>query len=230
MMKTAAIVPAAGKGRRLKSKTEKPYIDLRGKPILARTLLKLSKNKSISEIIVAVDGNKIKKVNRDIVDKYGIKKIKVVKGGKERIDSIFNGLKHISEDADYVLIHDGIRPFINDKLIEDCLDAARRFGAAIAGVPVKPTLKYISKNGRILHTPDRRYLWEAQTPQVFRRDIIERSYKKINRKQKNITDDSMVVESSGVKPKMVLGSYDNIKITTREDLALARILVSKKNC
>ncbi len=223
-MKVAAIVPAAGKGRRFKSRLDKPYIKLRGRPILAHTLLRLSKNKYITQVIVAVNKNKLKKARREIINKYGIKKTSLVSGGGERKDSVRNALKNISCDIDYVLIHDGIRPFITDDLIESSLKAAQRFGASVLAVPVKPTLKRIDKKGRIVDTPDRKDFWEAQTPQVFKRDLIEKAYATSSRKKTNFTDDSMLVELLGVKPKVVMGSYRNIKITTQEDLKLAEML------
>jgi len=227
-MRVAAIVPAAGKGRRIKSKIDKPYIGLCGKPILAHTLLKLSGNRHIAEIIVAADKKRISAL-RHIIRRFRIKKVKVVAGGKERKTSVFNALKNVSSKIDYVLIHDGIRPFISNRLIDASLKAARRFGSCIVAVPVKPTLKYLGRTGRVQHTPDRRALWEAQTPQVFRRALIEKAYKKAGRKKINITDDSMLVERLGVKPRVILGSYNNIKITTPEDLELARILCRGRN-
>jgi len=246
IMKVAAIVPAAGKGRRFKSRLDKPYIKLRGRPILAHTLLRLSKNKYITQVIVAVNKNKLKKARREIINKYGIKKTSLVSGGGERKDSVRNALKNISCDIDYVLIHDGIRPFITDDLIESSLKAAQRFGASVVAVPVKPTLKRIDKKGRIVDTPDRKDFWEAQTPQVFKRNLIEKAYATSSPipvaeftpskvewlrygagRKINITDDSMLVELLGVKPKVVMGSYSNIKITTREDLELAKILSKK---
>lgn len=226
-MKVAALVPAAGKGRRIKSKTEKPYIKLFGKPILAHTLIKLSKNRYIDEIIVAVNKNKIPKVNREIIKRFRIKKVKLVAGGKQRKDSVFNALKNISSDIDYVLIHDCVRPFISNNLIHSSLKAAKTFGASVVCVPILPTLKHISKNGLIQHTPDRSNFWGAQTPQVFRRDLIERSYKKLGKKKLNITDDSMLVEMIGIKPKLIMGSYSNIKITTPEDLELAKLFMKR---
>ncbi len=225
-MKVAAIVPAAGRGKRIGSKIQKPYIELCGKPIIAHTLLKFSKNKSISEIIVAVDRKNVNKVKHDIVAKFKIKKTKVVAGGKERKDSVFNALRDVSRDVDYVLIHDCARPLVTDKVILASLKAAQRFKASVVAVPVKPTLKRIVKNGRISCTPDRRNFWEAQTPQVFKKSLIEKAYKKSGRASANLTDDSMLVERLGVRPKVVLGSYSNIKITTQEDLALAKILCS----
>jgi len=223
-MKVAAIVPAAGKGRRIKSKIQKPYIELCGKPILAHTLLRLSKNQLITEIIVAVDKRKINTFRRRIIPRFRIKKVRVVSGGRERRDSVFNALKHVSCGIDYILIHDGTRPFITDRLIASSLRAAQRFGAGVIAVPVKPTLKYAKGTSRVQYTPDRRDFWEAQTPQVFRRDIIEKAYRNLGKKKIKITDDSMLVEQLGVRPKLVLGSYSNIKITTQEDLALAKIL------
>jgi len=226
-MKVAALVPAAGKGKRIKSKIEKPYIKLCGRPILAHTLLRLSKNRYIDEVVVAVNRNKIPKVKREILGRFKIKKTRVVAGGSQRKDSVFNALKNVSPDIDYILIHDCVRPFITDNLISSSLKAAKIFGASVVGVPLSPTLKHTGKNGFIRSTADRRAFWEAQTPQAFKRDLIERSYKKIRGKKLNITDDSMLVERLGVKPKLVMGSYSNIKITTPEDLELARLFMDK---
>jgi len=226
-MKVAAIVPAAGAGTRLKSKTQKPYINLDGKPILARTLTALSRNKNITEILVSVSKDKLDKAQREIIEKYNIKKTTLVIGGKKRSDSVYNALKAVSKDVDYILIHDGIRPFITDKFIEDLLKQSSRFNAVVAAVPVKPTLKFVNKNGFIKSTPSRECLWEAQTPQVFRRGLIEKAYKVARKKKITATDDSSLVERIGVKPKIIMGSYSNIKITTKEDLELAKILLKE---
>ena len=233
-VKVAAIVPAAGKGTRIKSNVDKPYIKICGKPIIAHTLLKLSNNKYISEIVVAINKERIEKARREIIDRFKIKKVKIVSGGKERYGSVFNALKNVSSSIDYVLIHDGLRPFINNSLIESSLKTARRFGASVVAVPVKSTLKQTGQNGRILHTPDRKNFWEAQTPQAFKRNLLEKAYRLAHKciraqahKKINITDDSMLVEMIGVKPKIILGSYRNIKITTQEDLELAKILMTK---
>jgi len=224
-MNVAAIVPGAGKGARLKSRIQKPYIKLIGKPILARTLIKLSKNKRVKEIILAVAKEKITYAGKKIIDRYNIKNVKLVAGGRERRDSVYNALKAVSAGIDYILIHDGIRPFITDKLIEALLKAASKCGAAIAGVPVKSTLKIVGKKGFIEDTPSREMYWEAQTPQVFKRALIEKAYKIARQKNIKATDDSMLVEKIGIRPKIVMGSYSNIKITTKEDLELAKILI-----
>ena len=227
-MKVAAIVPAAGAGTRLKSRIQKPYIYLGGKPILARTLITLSRNKNITEILVSVGKGKLDKARKEIIEKYNIKKAKLVIGGKERSDSVYNALKAVSGDADYILIHDGIRPFITNKFIEVLLKEVSRFNAVVAAVPVKPTLKFVGKNGFIKGTPSRECFWEAQTPQVFKRSLIEKAYKIARKKKITATDDAALVERIGVKPKVVMSSYSNIKITTKEDLAFAKLLCAKR--
>ena len=226
-MRVAAIVPSAGSGARLKSSIQKPYIKIGGKHILARTLIRLSKNKRIKEIILAVAKEKTAYAGK-MIDRFGIQNVKLVIGGKERSDSVYNALKAVSKDIDYVLIHDGIRPFINNELIERVLKEALRSKAAILAVPVKLTLKIAGKNGFIDATPDRRWFWEAQTPQVFKKVLIEKAYKFAREKNIKATDDSALVEKIGVKPRIVMGSYSNIKITTREDLELARILIKQR--
>ncbi|MFH1782790.1 MAG: 2-C-methyl-D-erythritol 4-phosphate cytidylyltransferase [Candidatus Omnitrophota bacterium] len=222
MMKVAAIVPSAGKGKRIRSSIPKPYIRLNNKPILIHTLLRLSKNSSISEVIVVCNKKEIKRAER-IIKRYSLKKVRVVEGGKERKDSVLNGLKNVSKDIDYVLIHDAVRPFITKDIIERSLKMAKKYKAACVGVPVKPTLKYVKKD-YIVNTPDRNDLWEAQTPQVFKRSLLENAYRR-NSKKTNATDDCMLVERIGIKPRMVLGSYSNIKITTKEDLKLAKLMI-----
>ena len=226
-MKVAAIVPSAGRGARLKTRTGKPYIKLGAKPVLAHTLIALERNKKIREILVAVEKDKIGKAYREIIQKYNIKKARLLAGGRERIDSVYNALRAVSDDIDYVLIHDGVRPFVTDELIEDLLKAAARFKASVAGVPVKPTLKFVSEGKFIKHTPPRQYFWEAQTPQVFKKDLIIKAYESARKKNISATDDAMLVEKIGVRPRIVMGSYSNIKITTREDLELARIILKR---
>ena len=227
-MKVAAIVPSAGRGARLKTRTGKPYIKLGAKPVLAHTLIALERNKKIKEILVAVEKDKIGKAYRKIIQKYNIKKARLLAGGRERIDSVYNALRLVSDDIDYVLIHDGVRPFVTDELIEDLLKAAARFKASVAGVPVKPTLKFVSEGKFIKHTPPRQYFWEAQTPQVFKKSLIIKAYESARKKNISATDDATLVEKIGIRPKIVMGSYSNIKITTKEDLELAKILIRKR--
>lgn len=229
-MKVAAIIPAAGAGTRLTSKIQKPYIKICGKPILAHTLAAISRNKDITEILVSVGKDKLDKARKEIIERYNIKKARLVIGGEARGDSVYNALKVVSKDVDYVLIHDGIRPFITNELIKVLLKEVPRFKAVIAAVPVKPTLKIVGKNRFIENTPSRECFWEAQTPQVFKRDLIEKAYENARKNNIKATDDSSLVERLGVKPKIVMGSYSNIKITTKEDLGLAKILFKEFLC
>lgn len=227
-MKVAAIVPAAGIGRRLKSKIEKPYIRLDGVPILAHTLLVLSRYKRIDEIIVAVRKGMLDTVKKDIINRFNIRDTRLVTGGKERFNSVYNALREVSDDIDYIIIHDANRPFITDTLIDALLRLARQFGASLPAVPVRYTLKYVSKDRFVEKTPDRTRYWEAQTPQVFRKEFIMRAYNLAMRKNILATDDATLVEKIGIRPKILMGSYRNIKITTREDLELAKVLVKDK--
>jgi 2-C-methyl-D-erythritol 4-phosphate cytidylyltransferase len=224
-MKTVCIVPSAGSGRRLNKIKNKPYINIAGKPIIAHTLKALSKSPIIDSIIVVTAKDKMESCRR-IIKRYKIKKIdSIVEGGKKRFDSVKNGIEK-AKDFDFIFIHDGARPLINKKLIRDLFFAAKRYGAAIPATPVKQTVKRIKKGYFVKETPDRKLLWEAQTPQVFKWHLLQRAYSK--KSNKNITDDSSLIEPFWNKVKVVKGSYDNIKITTPEDLKLAKILLKRK--
>jgi len=223
-MKVIAIVPSAGKGTRLKGRIKKPFLVLNGKPILARTLSALNKSGYVDDIILVVNAESLSQA-RGLVKKYKLNKVKkVVKGGAERSDSVYNGLKFVN-NADIVLVHDGVRPFLTEELIKRCVGAARRFGASCACVPVTSTVKKVFKNGIIHSTPRREEYYFAQTPQVFKADLLKKAYR--NYKKFAATDDASLVEKLGAKVKIVLGSYDNIKITTPEDLALAKLILKK---
>jgi 2-C-methyl-D-erythritol 4-phosphate cytidylyltransferase len=229
MKQVTAIVLAAGKGLRLKSKISKPLIKIDSKPGIIYCLAALSRHPDIKDIIVVVNsinaGEIIKRIRG-----YRIKKIKnVVKGGKERRDSVLNGLRAMSLKAELVLIHDGVRPFINKNMITAVINEAARYGAAVTGVPVKATIKKLQAPGSKLQAPiiektlDRNNLWEIQTPQAFRKDLLVRAYKKYARL--SVTDDAALVEKLGVPVRVVRGAYSNIKITTPEDLIIAEAIV-----
>ncbi len=227
-MKITAIVVAAGKGVRFKSKEKKPFAMLRGKPILAYALTVLERSTVINDVILVVDKPSIKKA-ADLVKKYCINKVKhIVKGGRERPQSVKNGLVFVSKDARLVLIHDGVRPFMESRLIRKVINAANRFGAAILAVPVKPTIKVSKDRSFVSYTPRRCYLWEAQTPQAFKKEIIEKAYKNIGA-DKLFTDDAVLAELAGGRVKIVRGDYRNIKITTAEDLKIAEVLLEETN-
>lgn len=230
-MKVAAIVAAAGKGERLKSKVHKPFVALGKEPILLHALRVLDNSNRIGEIIIVAHQVDIPKA-RLLLKKARLKKFKdIVAGGKRRMDSVKNGLAAISEDADYVIIHDGCRPFIDNKMISSVLDAAEIFGAAIVGVPVKPTIKEVEKGNFVAATLKREALVDVQTPQAFRKDILLRAYDRAFAEGvagADATDDAALVERLGIKVKVVDGSYRNIKITTPEDLRYAKMLMGEK--
>ncbi len=223
-MKVIAVVASAGAGRRLKIKTAKPLVVLEGKPILIQTLKNLSQSGLIDEIVAVVD-KKYLGVFQKKIKQFGLKKVrKIVAGGSTRANSVYNGLKAITGFYDFVLIHDAARPFIARKPIRQLLSAAKRFGAAILAVPIKATVKEINPRSLlVIKTLNRDVLWEVQTPQVFQRDLILAAFQRS--KGRGFTDDAALVEKMGRKVKVVMGSYANIKITTPEDLALARVMV-----
>ena len=231
-MHTVAIIPAAGFGLRLKNRTSKPLVEIQGIPIIVYTLKAISGHPLIKEVIVVANPSNIRTIKHKI-KKYRIKKIsQVVLGGATRRCSVENGLNALSGRADFVLIHDAVRPFIRRNTISAVIKVAQRRGAAIVGVPVKATVKKVksqkSKVKIVEKTIDRSNLWEIQTPQVFRKDLIIKAYKKF--KDKDVTDDAMLVEKMGGGVSMVLGSYDNIKVTTPEDLILAEAICGNLRC
>lgn len=225
-MYVCAIVVAAGKGKRLKSKTPKPLIKLGGKPIIIYSLRALSAHPSIKEIIVVANSLSIRQLTAAI-KQHKINKVKaVVLGGLRRQDSVYNGLRAIPPQADLVLIHDGVRPFIDAKILSSLIKAAKLYGAAIVGVPVKATIKKVTSKFIVEKTIDRENLWEIQTPQVFKKGLILSAYEKF--RNINVTDDAMLVEKMGKKVNVVSGSAHNIKITTPEDLAIAKAILKWK--
>jgi 2-C-methyl-D-erythritol 4-phosphate cytidylyltransferase len=227
-MKTVAVIPAAGKGIRLKKKVPKPLVLLGSQPILIHTIKNISRSRLINNIILVVDKKYLGKI-RDRIKQYNLKKVKrIVAGGVTRKQSVKNGLKFVDKDADFILIHDGARPFINSKIISKSLKSAKRFGASVAAVPVKSAIKQIEPASFLVKaTLKRNLLWEVQTPQVFRKDMIVDAYKE----SKNIQayDDAFLVEKMGKNVKIVFGSYKNIKITTPEDLLFAKAIIKNKN-
>lgn len=226
--KVCAIIVAAGQGKRMKLGYNKQYMLLRSKPILAHTLERIAENKNIDYIILVVPKSEIEFCQREIVDKFNIKKVDaIVCGGEERQHSVFEGIKKTDETTDIILIHDGARPFIDDEIISRAIAEARNSGGVVVAVPVKDTIKIANEKLEVVSTPNRETLWSIQTPQVFKRSIIKRAYEQgvLNIRA---TDDSMMVEAIGNKVKIVLGSYENIKITTPEDIIFAEQIFLKR--
>lgn len=225
-MKNSVIIVAAGNGKRMKSAIAKQYIELKGRTILSYTVETFNKSDYIDEIILVTGRDAIDFVKGEIVKRYNFEKVKaVVEGGSERQYSVYNGLKEVSLDTDVVLIHDGVRPFVEDKYIMELESIAFEFGGCVLGAPVKDTIKVCDSENNIIDTPKRDTLWLAQTPQCFKYDIILRAYEKAMSEGYIGTDDSMLVEKIGVKIKMVKGDYNNIKITTPEDLYMGEVIL-----
>lgn len=219
LKKISVIIPAAGQGKRMKAGVSKQYIELYGKPILAFTLEKFQNTKCINDIILVVGKDEVDYVEKYIKNGYGFTKIKaIVQGGKERQDSVYEGLKAMDQDTDIVLIHDAVRPMIEIEDIERIVDETMKYKACIFGVKVKDTIKVIDEHCNIKNTLDRSKLYAIQTPQAFDKDVILSAYKKAMSEDFFGTDDAMLVEQfSNIKVKLIEGSYSNIKITTQED-------------
>jgi len=226
----SVIIAAAGMSNRMKSKINKQFIFLNDKPMLAHTIEKFERCKYVDEIIVVAKEDEINYCKKEIIRKYKFKKVsKIVRGGKERQDSVYNGILALNEKSGIVLSHDGARPFVSIKSIVDSIEGAYNYGACIIAVPVKDTIKVVDENNNINTTPERNLLWQAQTPQCFRKDILMEAYRKAIEDSFLGTDDSMLVERLGIDVKIVMGSYENMKITTPEDIVIAESLLKDKS-
>ena len=224
-MKNVAIVLAAGQGKRMNSKVQKQFLLIKEKPVLYYTLRAFESSPLITEIILVTGRDEIEYCQREIVEKYDFEKVrKIVAGGKERYHSVYNGIQAI-DDADYVFIHDGARPFVDGEIISRVCDAVAEHKACVVGMPVKDTIKIADKEVFASQTPDRRMVWQVQTPQSFEYHLIKEAYEKLMEQEpEGITDDAMVVETmTDHRVKLVEGSYRNIKITTPEDLEIAAV-------
>ena len=212
------VIVAAGTGSRMNMGINKQFIKLEGKEIIAYTIEKFYNNSNIEDIVVVVKEDESEFFKKEILDKYNFKNVKIAYGGKERQDSVYNGLKLLDEKCDVVLIHDGARPFVSDKIIDKSIEEAKEHKAIVVGVPVKDTIKVIDNDKNIVDTPNRSVLCAVQTPQTFDYNILIDAYKDAFKNKFYGTDDAMLVERIGYKVKMLEGSYNNIKITTQEDL------------
>lgn len=226
----SVIIAAAGMSNRMGSKINKQFIAINGKPILAHTIEKFEKCRYIDEIILVAKEEEIEYCRKEIVKKYRFKKVSnIIRGGKERQDSVYNGILALNENADVVLTHDGARPFVKGKNIQDGIEGVIEHGACIIGVPVTDTIKVVVDEQVIDKTPQRSLLWAAQTPQCFSKDLLIEGYDKAIRDNFLGTDDSSIVERIGYEVKVIMGSYENIKITTPEDIILAESLLKGKD-
>lgn len=227
--KSIAIVLAAGSGKRMNSDVPKQFMELAGHPVLYYSL-RTFEDSPVDEVILVTSEEWLDHCKSEIVEKYHLNKVKkIIIGGQERYDSVYQGLLE-AQGADYVLIHDGARPFVSARVVEELLEVVRETKACVTAVPVKDTIKVADSEGFAKVTPDRSTLWSIQTPQVFEYDVILSAYKKIYAPEAaayNITDDAMVVESFGDCPvKLVSGEYTNIKLTTPEDFLWAEAFLN----
>ena len=227
-MKTVAIIPAGGAGRRMGGDVPKQFLPLSGLPVLVHTLRAFQRSPIIDEIFLAVPEGDMAAVRRDLVEEHGLSKVTaVLAGGAERQDSVANALTRVRDDHGIVLVHDGVRPFVTGELIGRVVAAAVENGAVAVGVPVRETVKAVSAAGVVVKTVDREGLWLTQTPQAFRRQVICAAYEKAAQDGFSGTDDASLVERAGVPVRMIPGDHDNIKMTTPEDLALGVIILRR---
>ncbi len=224
----SAIIVAGGKGIRMNSKVRKQYLSIEDRPILAHTLLPFASCSMINNIYLVVPEEDFDFCYEQILSSFNLKKeIHLIPGGTERQDSVYNGLMAVDSKDGIVVIHDGVRPFVPPDLIEECIKGAEEFGACIPGIPAFDTLKQVSKQGYIETTLPRDIVWLAQTPQAFQYDLITEAHKTAKHDRYMGTDDASLAERIGKKVKMITGSPRNIKITNKEDIAIARAIIKE---
>lgn len=230
-----AIVLAAGQGKRMGTSVQKQYIELFQRPLIFYTLQTFEDSRVIDDIILVVGPGQEDYVYQEIVRKYYFTKVKaIVPGGNERYDSVWNGLKVLASGAlgeeakkGYVFIHDGARMFVDEEILRRGYATVEKYRACVAGMPSKDTVKLTDEQGFAKETPDRKYVWSVQTPQVFEAELITEAYRKLMEQEEiHVTDDAMVVEQmTDIPVRLFEGSYRNIKITTPEDLEIARVFL-----
>lgn len=225
-----AVVPAAGRGHRMGGKTPKQFLSLGGLPLLVHSLRVLEDSTAVSAVVLAVPEADLDYCKRDIVGQFGFKKVRqIVAGGAERQDSVRAGLAAVGGDAAIVLVHDAVRPFLTVNMVAQVVEAAAKHGAAIVAIPMRDTVKRAGPDGLIMETVDRKPLWLAQTPQAFKRTLLEEAHARALQNGVRATDDAQLVEQLGHRVAIVEGSTDNIKVTRPEDLAMGEsILASRK--
>lgn len=220
------VIAAAGQGSRMKTRVNKQFILLKTHPVLAYSLDFFEKQDMVDEIVVVTSEKEVDYCQREIVDKFRYRKVSaVLPGGRERQDSVWEGLKYLSPDTDFVAVHDGARPLLSSDVLQRLLNEAREWGAAIPGVASKDTLKMVDKDSFVRQTIDRSMVYSIQTPQVFLYSELREAYQLAYEENYYATDDAALFEKYIGRVKVVAGDYNNIKITTPEDLMIARSLL-----
>lgn len=223
-----AVIVAAGKGKRMGTEISKQFLPLGGKEILAHTVQKFEKAKNIRDIILVTGADSLQDV-QEMAQEYGWEKIvSIVAGGKERQDSVWNGLQQVAADTEIILIHDGVRPFVTEDILNISIETALEMGGCVAGVPAKDTIKVCDGENIAIATPDRSTLWQIQTPQTFRKERIVKAYEQAEEDGFVGTDDASFAEHCGYPVKVIMGSYRNIKITTKEDLIIGEAFLKEE--
>ena len=228
-MKVVAIIPSAGKGKRMAHSVPKYFIRLEDKPVLAYTLEAFEKCPDVNQVLLVVRSGEEKYCLKEVVEKYQFRKVlKVVIGGERRQDSVYNGIKELDQDTDIVVVHDGVRPFVPPALISETIKLAMYVDGVVAALPVKDTIKEVTRDGLIKGTPNRDSLWFAQTPQTFKKRVLEEAFMRAFTDKFHGTDEASLVERMGGKVKIIEGSHENIKITTKEDLFYAELILRSR--
>lgn len=228
-MKVVAIIPSAGKGKRMAHSVSKHFIRLEDKPVLAYTLEAFEKCPDVNQVLLVVRSGEEKYCLKEVVEKYQFRKVlKVVIGGERRQDSVYNGIKELDQDTDIVVVHDGVRPFVPPALISETIKLAMYVDGVVAALPVKDTIKEVTRDGLIKGTLNRDSLWFAQTPQTFKKRVLEEAFMRAFTDKFHGTDEASLVERMGGKVKIIEGSHENIKITTKEDLFYAELILRSR--
>ena len=228
-MTVSALRPAAGMDKRMGQTVAKQFLPLGDRPMLAHTLMVFQRTGVIDEIIPILSKEDMENCLRDVIERYHITKVKtLVVGGKERQDSVYNGLMKLEDEKGVAVIHDGVRPFVTPEMIEESVEMAKKGECVAVGVPLKDTVKEVGKDGMVKNTLDRNSLWAIQTPQTFPVKLLKRVYAESYKHHFYGTDDATLVERTGTKVRVIMGSYENIKITTPEDLLLAEEILKRR--
>jgi len=226
--KKIAVITAAGKGIRLRKDIKKQYIKINEKPIIYHTIKVFNDSDFIDDIIIVADRDNLQYLKNEIIDRYNFSKVTdVVEGGSTRKDSVRNGFNRIQDKESIIIIHDGVRPFIDRKIILKSIEVAEEKGGAVAAIKSSDTIKIVN-NTKVEKTLDRKNLRRIQTPQTFRYEVLEKGYSTVKWQDNRITDESYIVESTGFHVYTVEGSETNIKITTEFDLQFAEFLFNRE--
>ena len=235
-MKTAAVVLAGGSGKRMGAEVPKQYLSLDGRPLVFYSL-RAFEDSFIDTVVLVVTAGDEEYCRREIVERYDLHKVRaIVSGGKERYHSVAKGVEAVEEDVSWIFIHDGARPFLSREILERAFEDVKRSGASVAAVQSKDTVRLADAEGFVRETPPRAEVWQMQTPQVFSAELLRRACRRLSEEEASlaaqgirITDDAMMVELlCGQRAHLVTGDYENIKITTPEDLEFAEMLLKRK--